>query len=455
MNNIHNITQQQTVVTSNTVNTFSKNQEQQKTNTTHDRVSISDEARKRLEQDNEPQKKLSASMSAYTDFGTKVTVEAHSLTPERFTIGTAWKQDSQFMLSESKQNNTQYMQFTATFMTTDGTIESFILSGNTVFRETEDGSILKDTKQGAGSSHLQGTDESEIFVVIEDNTTVNTSNGNNRVFNMALNTHIIGGVGNDIITSLGNNTTIESGDGDDTITILEDTLRLLQDNLTDETQGTATAQAVARGAQQVFIDSGAGNDSVVSEAELVTSNIQTGDGDDNLSLQQAVGSVFDFGSGDDRFVADTLLESKADLGSGDDTVTLNMFNSGMILGGDGNDQITINTVKNSRIDGGDGNDSILIDYAETSQIGGGSGDDFIRIVTSLDSTVDGGSGNDVVIVQTVLESLNADKTKISENPLLQDTKLTPSQHTDENNPLNPPTIIAVGEGNSERVVSGA
>lgn len=437
-----------------------------------DSVSISEAARELLqaaESTATRSQKPEAVMTALTDFGTTVTVEAHALERTTFTMGGQLARKSAFSMAGASAENPVEMAFSVTFARTNGQVQTFELGGNAVFREMEDGTILMDSRQGAGSSRLEGTDGNEIFIAIEDDTEVVTGNGNNRVFNLARNSRILGGEGDDLIASLADGAHIEGGAGDDAIILLNDTLRpttsaSLDESMADDPENRRENHRT-RGAQTVEVDAGDGNNLLASGVDLFKGFIRSGDGEDTVRLHDATSTRINTGGGNDSFSGRDLFYTNLDGGAGDDSLSVHNMRGGGISGGTGNDVITVNelvdafaggdegddtimisSVRSSAIGGGAGNDNIIVDRLVNSLVDGGTGDDFISVGSSFNSRIEGGGGNDVIRTGQV------DSYQMQQNGNVATFMAARSATSADPDGMSNP-IVAVGPGNTRRVVS--
>ncbi|MFK5690245.1 M91 family zinc metallopeptidase [Ornithinimicrobium sp. LYQ92] len=178
-------------------------------------------------------------------------------------------------------------------------------------------------------------------------------------------------------TTLGDTTTVTTGDLDTDVQVLVDpdtgetALRI-----THYTQDQCIVEDIRIPAgQDVVINTGSGDDTIsVPPGVDVSLRFSTGDGDDTVTGREATGPVELFaGAGDDI----------AELGSGDDTV----------LGGDGDDYVDSGG-GDDQVFGGLGND-ILYGMGGDDVISGGEGHDYLE-GASGDDTLFGGDGDDIV-----------------------------------------------------------
>ena len=216
-----------------------------------------------------------ASMRAMTAFGTLVEVEARAAAGGRAIAAgflRAEEGEGAFRLrlaSVHTQAEDVLMTYTARFTHADGEIQEFVLDGNTVFRELDDGTIVRGV---SGGSHLTGSDGRDILIALEDETTVDGGEGDDIIFNMGRKATLRGGDGNDVITSLGDETQVEGGAGDDAIAMLHDTIRLSSLGREDAAKQADRAKAGLDyrpyASQQLTVDGGDGNDYITVKPEL-------------------------------------------------------------------------------------------------------------------------------------------------------------------------------------------
>ncbi|KAH8074668.1 hypothetical protein JL721_2236 [Aureococcus anophagefferens] len=130
------------------------------------------------------------------------------------------------------------------------------------------------------------------------------------------------------------------------------------------------------------LHTGAGNDVVDVLKTGENSEIDAGDGDDEVSIVNAYVTSVVGGAGDD-----TIYIVSTDC----------YYRCGKVDGGGGDDKITILHSETKEIFGGAGDDAISIGYAKEGKIYGGDGDDTIDLVsggydTDKELLLDGGYG---------------------------------------------------------------
>lgn len=166
------------------------------------------------------------------------------------------------------------------------------------------------------------------------------------------------------------------------------------------------------------IEGTAGND-IVTGGDLSgkMSIINTGDGDDTVTIKNMFGGIIDTGNGNDTIKIDMMSGTNATIrsGLGSDYITVATMLGGSINSGAGADEITITTLNGGTINSGDGNDIIEIgtmnDVATVGPIStmsgtnsfitSGLGSDYITVATMLGGTINSGAGADEITITTM------------------------------------------------------
>jgi len=250
------------------------------------------------------------------------------------------------------------------------------------------------------------------------------------------------GDGNDIITGIiqegiygsgiyNERGSIETGDGNDAITGISPTgTGIVNQRGTINTgDGQDTITGIGLSGmwldQNSVLDTGRGNDTIITSNIRSDATINTGDGEDSIIYQREsfinTGGVF-LGDSNDSIIGDTDFPNSflqnlniIETGNGDDIITSTgpILNSGIIETGNGDDSIIVDAdiddiigttygIQNNggAINMGDGNDSIIankgFESAENSSGAWflGEGDDYIKGYGSGDFY--GGNGNDTL-----------------------------------------------------------
>lgn len=183
-----------------------------------------------------------------------------------------------------------------------------------------------------------------------------------------------------------NGTTIEGTEGDDV-------LISLYAHKIKGYGGNDTVVSLNNMLQKVDIDTGSGDDSVIT-SNLWGANINTGTGNDSISTGNVFLSGIDAGAGNDLVQSKNLVRALVDLGSGDNILIGNNASFSTINAGGGNDIIILNDVSSTTINAGDGDNTIKADDITSSEIYTGMGNDFIEAKNIEGSTITSGAGND-------------------------------------------------------------
>ena len=189
------------------------------------------------------------------------------------------------------------------------------------------------------------------------------------------------GDGNDTITidTHGNVRNVYAGDGSDVIAI-----RSTMEHSTDDENRTY----LVRGAVS-NIDAGAGDDTILIEAEGMVSGIDGGSGNDTFHVSGSMVTGIYGGEGDDTFDVFGSTVSNLRGGEGDDTIVITADRQVMgVWGGDGNDTIEITAPTISIVNGGKGDDTIILNATAPNAIAhinltAGDGHDVVHVNTSL------------------------------------------------------------------------
>jgi Ca2+-binding RTX toxin-like protein len=174
------------------------------------------------------------------------------------------------------------------------------------------------------------------------------------------------GAGNDTASGSGGNDTISGGTGDDSLRGLAGNDRLSGDDGNDTLIGGGGNDLMFGGAGADIIndadgsntvDAGAGNDIVSITGAIANQSVAGGDGDDQITVFNAIGSTntIDGGIGNDTIIGGDAADS--------------------VLGGAGNDSI-VSGNGNDTAFGGAGND-VIVDFGGNDSSFGGDGDDTI------------------------------------------------------------------------------
>lgn len=359
------------------------------------------------------------SMSAYTSRGTSVKLESAR---KSFSIGKFAKTDGIFQMGGQKKSG---MDLNITFTSADGITQTFQVTENMRFRESENGLITVNNGRTPLKADDQGNVDNSIIVNLNDGGNTQGGDGNDIIFNLGQSVTLDGGNGDDTLISMGDGARLLGGEGDDTLKVVRDVIRKEAVDYGTDIKATeanlkkAALSGFEKG-QSVYMDGGDGDDFMEADVKLHDSKIIGGGGDDIMKFGTLQNSKVDAGAGNDTITVDKLIGSSLLSGDGDDNINLGTAaNSSLVDGGKGNDSITAGTVQGhsvirggdgddnitvsdlkeaSVVDGGDGNDTIYVTSSDHSVIQGGKGDDNIFVAYGEGSVIDGGKGNDTITV---------------------------------------------------------
>lgn len=115
-------------------------------------------------------------------------------------------------------------------------------------------------------------------------------------------------------------------------------------------------------------------------------NLDTGEGNDTLTLKSALISGVTTGNGDDTVKAAGSFIGSVDGGDGNDDIQLKASLALDVLGGAGDDTLKVSADAIVGLDGGDGNDSLTLEGNRIFATGG-AGDDTVSIETTGEDAV--------------------------------------------------------------------
>ncbi|MGB7403611.1 MAG: immunoglobulin-like domain-containing protein, partial [Arcobacter sp.] len=144
-----------------------------------------------------------------------------------------------------------------------------------------------------------------------------------------------------------------------------------------------------------------GNDTLEFQSLNNGKNINTGDGDDKVVVNQSSSANIQLGEGDNTYtVAGSLNQGSTQAGSGDDTFIVNQgTNETTVNLGDGDNTISIGeSLNRSNVSTGSGNDTLIVgNNSDANTISTGAGDDIVQFNGNVqDTKVDLGDGNDTI-----------------------------------------------------------
>ncbi len=318
-------------------------------------------------------------------------------------------------------------------------ISTNTMTGGTIYAE-EDNDTLSVTDMNGGI--IYGEEGNDSFTVT--NLFAGTINGGDgddsfRVTNI-VNGKILGGAGDDTLTLFGDNLQLGSalyidlGTGENKI-VLEtdfdgkklllgktaDTLELTGDVTRNNTlnlgAGNDTIQiasdvADTHATYHVFIDSGAGDDSISLSTAAAGTVIHSGDGNDSINITTIDGTkadqilgmtneervvVVDGGTGNDSISAENVEFAHLYTGTGNNSITVQgiTFDS-TIYSSTGHDSINLENFDNCTLHNAGGNDSVTITEAAYANLYLTAGNNSINVGIAANTDIISGSGNDTV-----------------------------------------------------------
>ena len=215
-----------------------------------------------------------------------------------------------------------------------------------------------------------------------DKVYINTSDGNDEIYNNGANVTILAGAGDDEIRNDGGwRVSISGGDGDDIV---------FNSGEGSTLRGGKGDDFFANEGTNALLDGGDGNDDINNYSANVT--IDGGKGDDGVyNGADATGTTIDAGAGDDE-INNEGAGVKISAGDGNDTAE-NYGASVSISGGKGDDGV-YNGGSDVLIDGGAGNDWIQNSGTNSTLSGGKGNDSLDNWADGANSLLDAGAGND-------------------------------------------------------------
>lgn len=169
------------------------------------------------------------------------------------------------------------------------------------------------------------------------------------------------------------------------------------DTLVLSTGDASEAEQSGNGRLPGGIDSGAGNDSLTLSSQRVT-NVDGGAGRDRIAIDGMLVRNVRGGDGADAVAVVASDASNLDAGGGDDALSVGAHSVWNVDGGGGRDSVTIRGGSVLNVDGGDGSDVVHVVADSALNVDGGAGDDVIRVEGGSALNVSGGAGDDVIAV---------------------------------------------------------
>jgi serralysin len=216
------------------------------------------------------------------------------------------------------------------------------------------------------------------------NDTILGGGGNDTLFGGNDNDSVVGGLGNDVIDGGAGADRLFGGDGDD---------QLANGDGNDFAEGGAGNDTITDTGGVNTIDGGLGNDSISVTAAVANQTVLGGDGQDTITVFNAVGSTnsIDGGAGNDSITGGDAVDSILG-GTGNDTIRAGNGND-TVFGGDGDDLLA-DFGGNDSASGGNGNDTLLGDLGNDT-LNGDAGNDALQGGAGSDRLF-GGTGNDAI-----------------------------------------------------------
>lgn len=226
---------------------------------------------------------------------------------------------------------------------------------------------------------------------------------------------VSGGDGDDQIISLGlagipslNGTVIDAGAGNDSVFLYDAGHKPIgvdtgdgDDRVTvsggmaielDTGNGDDTITGASIGGT---IDTGAGDD-VVDASSRISADIDTGDGDDSLRAGYSIGGTIETGAGEDELKSGYEIVGTVSTGSGRDRLDADNNINAVVDTGEGDDVLGAAYSIGGNIVTGDGNDHLDAGYEIEGRVDTGNGDDFLGAGYQIDGYVQTGDGGDVL-----------------------------------------------------------
>ncbi|QND54446.1 calcium-binding protein (plasmid) [Phyllobacterium sp. 628] len=224
---------------------------------------------------------------------------------------------------------------------------------------------------GRGNDHITGLAGDDYIHAGDGYDTIIDTSGANRLF---------GGANNDSIFTTLSSAEIDGGSGDADLLYLSDSWRT-EDVTVDFAQGTASTGVIIRGFENVNVELGSGNDTIIA-TNVSSSTLRGGEGNNHMEGSRGQDYMIS-GSGNDVMIG----------GDGYDIIT-SVGGTDLLIGGNGND-----TIHDASLNATDG----------FTTIDAGAGDDLIQIYFP-EGSIDGGDGIDTLAMyfQGITAPINFD-----------------------------------------------
>ena len=268
----------------------------------------------------------------------------------------------------------------------------------------------------AGADELSLGDGDNLVFALGDDAVITAGNGDNTVHVAGDNVSVTTGDGNDriIVADDAEGATISTGNGNDSLKA--DNLRGATVDLGD---GDNTVQA--NGITASDISMGNGKNVITGSGENCTaidnSRVSLGDGDNILRIGLS-GTILNLGQGNNVVILEEMTRgSSLTAGQGDNTITASQWigdaadsdiSDSLIALGDGNNDISITgngagsgTLSQSYLSWGKGDNTLAVAGVSMSAIVGGDGNNVVAIGAQINSDVTLGHGSNRISISSM------------------------------------------------------
>ena len=375
-----------------------------------DLISISDEARRRLEE-----QKAAAGLPQTTE-------QAEQLQPENQTAQTAEEPPLlsgesasgvrvDISATEAAEGDDTAPAYHAVLNGKDGSSFTLNFSGSVSIAAGE-GGLWSVYHADLGVTRLYGSDGSytdtagnmldpdgDIIMISTGADEISLGDGDNLVFALGDDAVITAGNGtNEIVLGKSHGSSILMGDGDNLLSLSEakNSLIMLGDGSNDiSIHGIATGDSTL---SQSYLSWGKGDTTLVLGSNSMSS-IVGGDGDNDIAIGILSNGNLVLGHGDND-VSVTLMNGNSGVTAGDgqnNFYIARMENTAAAIAGNGNNSFFVTTMQDSSgLTVGDGDNFILVtEMLDNASITAGNGHNIIRVLSametvSIDASTDGG-----------------------------------------------------------------
>lgn len=405
-----------------------------------DLISISDEARRRLEE-----QKAAAGLPQTTE-------QTEQPQPENQTAQTAEEPPLlsgesasgvrvDISAAETAEGENAAPTYHAVLNGKDGSSFTLNFSGSVSIAAGEDG-LWSVYHADLGVTRLYGSDGSytetagnmldpdgDIIVISTGADELTLGDGDNLVFALGDDAVITAGNGDNTVHVAGSNVSVTTGDGDDHIIVTDDAEgatistgngndSLKAENLHGATVDLGDGDNILRiGLSGTILNLGQGNNVVILEEMTRGSSLTAGQGDNTITASQWIGDAADsdisdsliaLGDGRNEIVLGEATKSNITLGNGDNLLSLTGVRDGLIMLGDGNNDISITgngagsgTLSQSYLSWGKGDNTLAVAGVSMSAIVGGDGNNVVAIGAQINSDVTLGHGSNRISISSM------------------------------------------------------